>query len=164
MILLGLGSNLVMGGFKTSGDVLEAAIKSLVEKEVKVVGRSPWYRSAPIPVSDLPWFINGVVAVSTDLSPNDLLQVLHAIEHEFGRVRVERNGSRTLDLDLLAYDERVQTAAEGAVLPHPRLQDRAFVLMPLADLAPEWRHPITGRTAAEMLEILPPGQDVERLD
>lgn len=164
MILLGLGSNLVMGVFKTSVEVLEAAIKSLVEKEIQVVGRSAWYRSAPIPVSDQPWFINGVVAVSTDLPPDDLLQVLHAIEHEYGRVRGERNGSRTLDLDLLAYDERVQTAAAGAVLPHPRLHERAFVLMPLADLAPDWRHPITGKTAAEMLEILPPGQDVERLN
>ena len=164
MILLGLGSNLVTGAFKSSVEVLEAAIKSLVEKEIKVVGRSAWYRSAPIPVSDQPWFINGVAAVSTDLPPDDLLQVLHSIEHEYGRVRVERNGSRTLDIDLLAYDQCVQAPAAGVVLPHPRLHERAFVLMPLAELAPDWRHPTMGKTAAEMQQLLPPGQDVERLD
>ncbi|GAB4364256.1 MAG: 2-amino-4-hydroxy-6-hydroxymethyldihydropteridine diphosphokinase [Kiloniellaceae bacterium] len=164
MILVGLGSNLVAGQFTSSEQVLEAAINSLENIGIKVVARSGWYRSAPVPLSDQPWFVNGVVSVATDRSPEDLLQALHTVEREYGRIRVHRNESRTLDLDLLAYDDRVQQQPGGLVLPHPRIAERAFVLLPLAELAPRWRHPVTGRTAAEMLAALPPGQAVERIE
>lgn len=130
---------------------------------IKVVCRSAWYRSAPIPVSDQPWFVNGVISVLTECSPEALLQNLHAVENEYGRIRVRRNESRTLDLDLLAYEDHVLEEAGGLVVPHPRIAERAFVLLPLADLAPQWRHPVTGRTASEMLADLPPGQVVERI-
>ena len=164
MILVGLGSNLTIGQFTSSEQVLEAAIKSLEKIGVRVISRSAWYRSAPVPVSDQPWFVNGVIAVDTDRAPDDLLDALHTVEHEFGRIRSRRNASRTLDLDLLAYDDRVCRQPGGLILPHPRIAERAFVLAPLAELAPEWRHPLTGRTAAEMLADLPPGQAVERIE
>lgn len=163
MILVGLGSNLATGQFESSEKILEMATKSLENIGITVVRRSSWYRSAPVPMSDQPWFVNGVISVSTERSPEDLLQHLHAVENEFGRVRAQRNESRTLDLDLLAYDDQVIEEPGGLVLPHPRIAERAFVLCPLAELAPQWRHPVTGCTASEMLADLPPGQAVERI-
>lgn len=97
------------------------------------------------------------------MAPQDLLQALHDVEAEYGRIRGARNASRTLDLDLLAYRDLVIDEPGGVNLPHPRLAERAFVLQPLAELAPCWRHPVTGLTPAEMLAGLPPGQLVERL-
>src|SRR3546814_15500484 len=103
-----------------------------------------------VPESDQPWFVNGVASLRTDLSPWELLAVLHEVEAEHERVRSVPNASRTLDLDLLAYDDRVVDGAGGLMLPHPRLSERAFVLQPLAELAPDWRHPLSGLTAAEI--------------
>jgi 2-amino-4-hydroxy-6-hydroxymethyldihydropteridine diphosphokinase len=163
MILLGLGSNLTTERYKTSCDVLEASLKALLENHIEVERLSSWYRSAPVPSSDQPWFVNAVATLRTDLTPPDLLAALHEVEAEFGRVRSVRNASRTLDLDLLAYDNVVVDEPGGLVLPHPRLAERAFVLLPLAEVAPRWRHPVSGLTAAEMLAELPADQAVERL-
>jgi len=163
MILVALGSNLVSEEFKTSDSLLESALNSLEKRGVSILQRSSWYRSAPIPASDQPWFVNGVAKVEAALAPQALLSVLHEVEAEYGRMRTRRNESRTLDLDLLAYDDQVIDEPGGLVLPHPRLQDRAFVLLPMAEIAPEWRHPATGVTAAAMLAALPPGQQIERL-
>lgn len=164
MILVGLGSNMTTPQLPTSEDLLEASIKSLESRGIAVSGRSSWFRSAPVPASDQPWFVNGVAKFVTDLSPWRLLALLHDVEAEYGRVRSVPNASRTLDLDLLAYDDMIVDGTGGLVLPHPRLAERAFVLQPLAQLAPEWRHPVSGQTAGEMLAGLPPGQRVERLD
>ncbi|MFZ2099339.1 MAG: 2-amino-4-hydroxy-6-hydroxymethyldihydropteridine diphosphokinase, partial [Oricola sp.] len=90
MILVGLGSNLATGQFTSSEELLEGAINSLKNMGIKVVGRSAWYRSAPVPMSDQPWFVNGVISVSTERSPEDLLQALHAVENEYGRIRIQR--------------------------------------------------------------------------
>jgi len=163
MILVALGSNLVSVEFGSSQELLETSIETLKNKGIYVVGRSSWYRSAPVPASDQPWFVNGVIEVATSLPPEDLLAVLHEVEAEYGRIRQRRNESRTLDLDLLAYHDQIVDNPEGLTLPHPRLQDRAFVLLPLADLAPSWRHPVTGQTVGEMLAALPEGQAVERI-
>jgi 2-amino-4-hydroxy-6-hydroxymethyldihydropteridine diphosphokinase len=108
-----------------------------------------------VPASDQPWFINGVVAAETGLGPVELLGVLHGVEASFGRERTEKNGARTLDLDLLAYDDRI-SATESPILPHPRLQERAFVLVPLVEVAPNWRHPVLGVTATALLARLSP--------
>lgn len=164
MILLGLGSNLTTARLTSSQEVLEESLKALEKRNIRVVRKSSWYRSAPVPPSDQPWFVNGVAEVETDLPPRALLETLHAVEAEYGRVRGARNASRTLDLDLLAYSDCVLHDPGGLQLPHPRLAERAFVLQPLAQLAPEWRHPVSGLTAGEMLAGLPPGQLVERLD
>jgi 2-amino-4-hydroxy-6-hydroxymethyldihydropteridine diphosphokinase len=149
--------------FPTSEQILEAAINALIKRNIEVLLRSSWYRSAPIPASDQPWFVNGVASLRTQMAPQDLLQALHDVEAEYGRIRGARNASRTLDLDLLAYRDLVIDEPGGLKLPHPRLAERAFVLQPLAELAPCWRHPVTGLTPAEMLAGLPPGQLVERL-
>ena len=164
MILAGLGSNLTTRRLPTSEDVLEASVKSMESRGISVVGRSSWFRSAPVPASDQPWFVNGVVKLETELSPWRLLALFHDIEAEYGRIRSAPNASRTLDLDLLAYHDLVVDEAGGLTLPHPRLAERAFVLQPLVQLAPEWRHPLSGLTAAEMLADLPAGQQVERLE
>ena len=161
MILVGLGSNLPTDRLNTSELVLEEAINKLKNRGILLIDRSGWFRSAPVPASDQPWFINGVASLKTSLDARQLLASLHDIEAELGRVRGVRNASRTLDLDLLAYDDFVVDEPEGLKLPHPRLGERAFVLRPLAELAPHWRHPVSGRTAGEMLAALPPGQQVE---
>ncbi|TWB34194.1 2-amino-4-hydroxy-6-hydroxymethyldihydropteridine diphosphokinase [Nitrospirillum viridazoti] len=162
MILVGVGSNLSVPGVGGSRDVVAAAVRALAGEGVTVVAVSPWYRSAPVPMSDQPWYVNGVVRVETDLDAPALLAVLHRVETAFGRVRRQVNEARGLDLDLLAYHDHVR--AEAPVLPHPRLHQRAFVLLPLRDLAPGWRHPVTGMDVASLVAGLPPGQVTERID
>lgn len=164
MILLGLGSNLTTARLTSSQEVLEESLKALEKHNIRVVRKSSWYRSAPVPPSAQPWFVNGVAEVETDLPPRALLEALHAVEAEYGRVRGARNASRTLDLDLLAYGDCVLHDPDGLQLPHPRLAERAFVLQPLAELAPLWRHPVSGLTAVEMAALLPPGQAVEPME
>jgi 2-amino-4-hydroxy-6-hydroxymethyldihydropteridine diphosphokinase len=156
MILIALGANLPS---KAGGprETLEAALRRFEEEGVRVAARSRWFETAPVPVSDQPWFVNGVVAVETTLDPLALLELLRRIEAEFGRQRTVPNAARSLDLDLVDYDARVLETPE-LVLPHPRMQDRAFVLLPLADVAPGWHHPILRRSLAELIAALPPEQ------
>ena len=116
-----------------------------------------------MPASDQPWYVNAVAEVVTKLAPDRLLLVLHEVEQAFGRVRSVANAARTIDLDLLDFRGEIAPGGPGrATLPHPRLQDRAFVLRPLADLAPGWRHPATGRPIQALLAALPAGQTIER--
>ena len=160
MILIGIGSNLP----SLAGPPVVTCTRALVHLAslgVETVACSPWYETAPVPVSDLPWFANGVADVTTNLSPAALLGVLQAVEGEFGRVRSGKDAARTLDLDLLAYNDVISDDPR-LILPHPRIQDRAFVLWPLRDVAPAWRHPVLGLTAVEMASRLPPGQDLRR--
>lgn len=112
-------------------------------------------------MSDQPWFVNGVAAVSTGLNPAGLLSVLHEVEAEFGRTRTLRNEARILDLDLIAYDELVTDGATPPTLPHPRMHERAFVLLPLSDIAPDWRHPATGAALPDLIAALSAGQRAE---
>jgi len=162
MILVALGANLPSREFGPPLASLEAALRLLEEEGVRIARRSQWYRSAPVPPSDQPWYVNGVAEVEARLSPEALLATLHRIEARFGRVRQRRNEARVLDLDLLAYGDRV--SAEGdppPELPHPRLHERAFVLLPMAEIAPDWHHPRSGLTVAEMVRKLPAGMGVE---
>lgn len=161
MILIGLGANLP-SEFGGPAATIAAAIEELAKAGAVTTARSRLYRSAPVPASDQPWFLNEVIAVKTQLTPRNLLAVMHRIEVQFGRERGERDAPRTLDLDLLAYDGCVQSGGEGEpTLPHPRLSHRAFVLRPLAEIAPGWRHPITGDTVEHLIAVLPPGQIAE---
>ena len=163
VILIGIGSNLAAPPATTPRETTAAALARLPEIGVRLVARSGWYLSQPMPVSDQPWFVNGVANVATALSPLALLERLLALEGDFGRVRGAPNAARTLDLDLLDYDSRLCDTAT-LTLPHPRLQERRFVLEPLCEIAPGWRHPRSALTALELLGRLPPGQPVSRLD
>lgn len=160
MILIGLGANLPSAAGPPAA-TLAAALAALEAAGVAVERRSPCYRTAPLPASDQPWFVNAVASVATGLSPEALLALLHRIEAEFGRRRQALNEPRVLDLDLLDYQGLVR--ARAPVLPHPRLHERGFVLLPLADIAPFWRHPASGAGLAELIAALPPGQGLERL-
>lgn len=145
-------------------DTLKVALNELTRRGVEVRQLSPWYRSAPVPASEQPWFDNAVAEVATDLPADGLLALLHEVEEIFGRARSTPNAARLIDLDLL--DFRGEIASEGpgkATLPHPRLAARAFVLRPLADLAPDWRHPVSGISIGELSRALPADQFVEKL-
>lgn len=160
-ILVGVGANLASDRFGTPLEACEAALKTLgAIPGVWVAARSRWFQSAPVPVSDQPWFINGVVRIETELAPLALLDTLHMIEATFGRVRTVPNAPRVLDLDLLAYGaEVIGMAGEGgACIPHPRLESRAFVVLPLNDVAPDWVHPVSRRSMTQMLAELPQDQ------
>lgn len=162
MIFIGIGSNLPSPAGPPL-ETAEAALEALAAAGVRVLRRSRWYESAPVPPSDQPWFVNGVVEVETGLAPAALLALLHRIEAQFGRRRTVANAARPLDLDLLAYDDRVCDDGNGIILPHPRLHERAFVLLPLSELAPDWRHPRTGRRIADLIAALPAGGEVHPL-
>jgi 2-amino-4-hydroxy-6-hydroxymethyldihydropteridine diphosphokinase len=162
-ILIGLGANLPNPRHGAPVATLEAALSALAERGLQITARSAWWESAPVPASDQPWFVNGVVEVRTKLGPEDLLALLHGVEAAFGRVRTIPNAPRILDLDLLAYGSLLRTGPEPPLLPHPRLAERGFVLRPLAQIRATWRHPATGLTVAEMIARLPAGVPVRQL-
>ena len=117
-----------------------------------------------MPASDQPWYVNAVAEVASELPADALLAELHAVEAEFGRRRTVPNAARPIDLDLLDYHGEIAAGGPGrATLPHPRMTGRAFVLRPLADLAPDWRHPVTGQPIGELLAALPADQVAERI-
>ena len=162
LILIGLGANLP-SRWGPPRATCEAALDALREAGVTVVRRSRWYRSAPVPPSSQPWFVNGVAVVETALDPVGLLALMLDIERRFGRVRETRWAPRTLDLDLLDYRGVVRPGRPPPALPHPRLHERGFVLLPLVEVAPDWRHPRFDCAAAALVAALPPGQLVEPL-
>ena len=165
VILVALGSNLPSPRFGDPIDVCRHALGALEASGISVVTRSRWFRTAPVPASDQPWFVNGLAAVRCDAEPEGLLRRLHGVEEAFGRVRSEPNAPRILDLDLIDYDGMVRNGEGGGpVLPHPRLHERAFVLLPLRDVAPDWRHPATGEDLATLIARLPSDQIAEPID
>ncbi len=117
--------------------------------------QSRWYSSAPVPPSGQPRYINGVLRLTCSLNPVALLSALHAIEHGAGRTRSMPNAARTLDLDIIDMNALIR-AAPDPILPHPRAHLRRFVLLPLRDVAPQWRHPVLGLNIATLLHALPP--------
>jgi 2-amino-4-hydroxy-6-hydroxymethyldihydropteridine diphosphokinase len=148
MILIALGANLPSAAGPPV-DTLRAALGSLGAKGITVERLSGFYLSDAWPDASDPPFVNAVAAVRTTLPPADLLSVLHEVEAEFGRRPGPRNAPRPLDLDLIDYDGRIEK--EGLEIPHPRIQSRAFVLVPLRDVAPHWRHPVSGRSVSDLI-------------
>ncbi|HEX8209451.1 MAG TPA: 2-amino-4-hydroxy-6-hydroxymethyldihydropteridine diphosphokinase [Longimicrobium sp.] len=154
--IVGLGANL--------GDApgqLRAALRSLA-RYGRVVRLSSLYRTEPVGGPPQPDFSNAVCVVEAAGTAHELLRRLQGVELELGRVRAERYGPRTIDLDLLDFAGEVRNDRE-LVLPHPELERRAFVLVPLAEAAPEWRHPVLHRTALELLAALPEAHRVRRI-
>mgnify|MGYP001224502905 CR=1 FL=1 len=151
MILIALGANLPSKVGMPRNTCL-AALEDIQHHNITVLDVSHWYESAPVPISDQPMFVNAVVSVDTSIPPSSLLSILLSIEDKFDRKRSKKNAPRTLDLDLIAYHDRVELGPPE--LPHPRLQDRAFVLKPVRDVAPNWKHPLTGQSVSDMISVL----------
>lgn len=171
--LVALGANVSITG-RSLERTLSSAIKAIAEHGFVIRAVSRFYRTPCFPSGAGPDYINAALALQSGWSAAEALVHLHRIEADFGRERVQRWGQRTLDLDLIAMGDQVLPSVTGfnewfsldpemqakaapneLVLPHPRIQDRAFVLAPLADVAPDWHHPVLGKTTTEMLAELP---------
>ena len=158
MVLIALGGNLPSVDFGAPRATLDEALRILGTAGVEIEARSQWYRSAPVPPSDQPDFVNGVVRVKPWRGAGPLLTLLHEVEARLGRVRGAVNAARPADLDLIDYEGQVSAPGAWPLLPHPRMHQRAFVLLPLAEVAPAWRHPVTGQGLAELMVALDPAQ------
>lgn len=156
-ILVALGANLP-SRFGNPKETILTAYQFLQERGVLVAQKSRIWLTEPVPVSDQPWYHNAVCRVESSLDPAALLALLHEIEAEFGRVRSIVNAPRVIDLDLLAHGRQVIAPEQGMTLPHPRLHERAFVLLPLQEVAPDWVHPVSGEGLEAMIARLPAGQ------
>lgn len=152
---IGIGSNL--------GDSLancRQAIKVIgAEKENKIVACSLFYLTEPVGRKDQSWFVNAVIAVETTFSPHQLIDFLMHVEKNMGRERKERWGPRIIDLDILFYENLI-CQENNLQIPHPEIARRRFVLRPLQDIAPHLVHPLLGKTVSELLDELPPGEEV----
>jgi 2-amino-4-hydroxy-6-hydroxymethyldihydropteridine diphosphokinase len=148
-VYLSLGSNI---GDREAN--LRAAIEQLAAPRLRVLRVSPIYETEPVDYTDQRWFLNLVVEAETTLFPMQLLARIGKIERELGRVRTVPKGPRTIDIDILLYGKAV-VQCTTLEIPHPRMAQRRFVLAPLADLAPDLRHPVTHLTVKQMLEQAP---------
>ncbi|OIQ28637.1 MAG: 2-amino-4-hydroxy-6-hydroxymethyldihydropteridine diphosphokinase [Alphaproteobacteria bacterium MedPE-SWcel] len=171
--LVALGSNLENGGISPLG-TLQDCLQAFSTEGLRLVAVSRFFSTPCFPAGAGPDYVNGAVAIEADCDASEVLTRLHRIESRFRRTRTERWGMRTLDLDLLAAADQVMpdlaefrrwqslapeaqrsAAPDRLILPHPRLQDRAFVLVPLADIARHWMHPVLRQSVAQLLAECP---------
>lgn len=171
--LVALGSNQEWSDINPL-DILHLSLIRMRRKGFFLSRLSKFYKTPCFPAGAGPDYVNACVLIRSPFSAQKTLDTLHAIEADIGRERQQRWGMRTLDLDLLSYNNEIQPslaefhrwldldlasqmqiAPDTLILPHPRIQDRAFVLGPLNDIVPDWSHPVTGRTVAQMFQALP---------
>lgn len=156
-VFLLLGSNL--------GDrpqVLASAREAIAAQAGHLVCQSAIYETEPWGITDQPAFLNQVLEIATSLLPEDLLRIMLNIEHDLGRVRYERWGARVIDIDMLYFGQTIMDSAR-LTLPHPRIQDRRFVLAPLAEIAPDFLHPLLRKTSSDLLRDCPDTSAVSKL-
>jgi len=145
---IALGSNL-----GDSKQILNQALEILSQTSgIELISHSSWYETVPVGPSQ-PNYVNGCAILETQLSPEHLLKILLTIEQHFGRIRQERWGPRILDLDILLYDDLILEMANLAI-PHPRMNERAFVLVPLAEIAADWIEPISRQTILQLSQAI----------
>ncbi len=175
LCLIGLGSNQPLGQH-SSADILLSSIHALRQRNISVLKISRFYKTPSFPKGTGPDYVNAAVMIRSNLEPLSLMKLLHLIEKEKYRKRSRRWGKRTLDLDLLTFEDAIfpnlqmynkwrflPTELQGVeepdrlIIPHPRLQDRSFVLGPLMDIAPDWCHPVLGRSVKQMFFALEEG-------
>ncbi|MEQ8664396.1 MAG: 2-amino-4-hydroxy-6-hydroxymethyldihydropteridine diphosphokinase [Rhodospirillales bacterium] len=166
MIIVGIGANLAHPEYGLPRRTCGAALAMIDDMGIPVIRRSRWYESAPVVrdggagPADQPWYVNGAIETRGSRGAEELLAVLLRVEDAFGRQRSVPDAPRTLDLDILVFDQEIIRSA-ALTVPHPRLHQRAFALLPIADLAPQWRHPETGETVAELIEVLGNDQGIQ---
>lgn len=175
MIVIGIGANLPHPDYGTPRRTCGAALAMLEERGIHVISRATWYRTAPVLTDhaqtggqepkqerEQPWYINGAASIATELRALALLDMLLDVEFAFGRVRSVANAPRTLDLDIITFNDQVLNE-RGLNIPHPRMHERAFVLYPLRDLTPDWRHPVLHTTIDSMIRALPADQSFDAM-
>jgi 2-amino-4-hydroxy-6-hydroxymethyldihydropteridine diphosphokinase len=157
LVYLSLGSN--VGDREAQLREAEGRLRKLG----RVVAVSSFYETEPVEFTEQPWFLNCAVGLETSLTPEELMAAILGIEEEIGRRRVQNKGPRSIDIDILLFADALVESSE-VTIPHPAMHQRRFVLEPLAEIAPEALHPILKKTIRELLDRLPPGQSVRKLE
>ena len=161
-IIIGIGANLIPKGFSTVQDGLLAAMNMLYDYGIEDIRRSSWYETSPVPRSEQPLFINAVFSATCNVDPHKLLLYLNEIETKIGRIRAERNAPRVIDMDILDFNS-MHIETEKLVLPHPRMHQRAFVLIPLQEIRNDYIHPVTKEPILNLIRQLPDDQNILRI-
>lgn len=163
MIVIGFGANL-SGRYGAPEETFQHALAALSAQGISVLQSSSLWKTSPVGTADeQDWYTNAVIEVETAKSGMDILTILLDIEAEFGRVRSIRNAARSIDLDLICYHDEIMDDQDRLVVPHPRMHERGFVLLPLQEIAPEWVHPVSGVAIEALVSQLPDDQQAERI-